>query len=902
MAITGQRQAQVARLLSRIQKGNPAAAKELEALGHKRPKDPDVANALGCLALERGQAQQALDAFERACRLGYSNRFVQQRNRLIAHAMLGHLEPFDALWLELEGRLTAKESRIEVLQSCLRAAQAKSQADLVQRCLSLWRELAPNDIKLWLSEIGVALHRKNNEEALELLKSMPPVPSDDVEALVQAAGYARRVEQLGAALNYFNKAREAGPTNPNQLQFLISLGNDLRQYASALSLLDTLLQYYPDLARSKIYDRLDICQKSNQWSEVERLVPQYLSAVRRGDIRPKGLFRHLSLPGLTDADHLMLANAYLEGQRVTGVRQSIDAFKRTPRIGRRLRIGILSADFRQHPVAQLVVEVFERLNRERFELVGYDLAEDKPSLLRTRILASLDQHVPGRELSDEDLVNRVRSDAIDILVDLQGDTSDTRVWLMRRRLAPVQVGWLGFPGGLGAGLNDYILADQDVIPQSAFADFAEQPVWLPTTYIPNDPERQPQPCPPRISQDLPEDAIVFCCFNGQYKITREIFHAWCRILQQVEGSVLWLRREDAGVIEQYRQVAGDYGIAAERLIFAPRTHTQVEHLTRLQCADIALDTRPYNAHTTTIDALWARVPVITLPGDSFTSRVASSILRVAGLQNLVASSVDDYVAKAVALARDGAQRQSLRNYLDNLRTTSPLYDTQTFVDGLEAAFEAMYARYEAKLPPAPITDLTPYLSSSDRTEIAPTARSVALLLEHAETHLHKDQAHEALALYQAVLEREPEQAVALHGMGLSNALLGRYDEALEWLDKALSARPDDETWKAHRDKVQEKRALNHAEFLNRQLEHAHRFHAKGQWLEAGALYEEILARSPRHPAALHFKGLLEVQQGDAAGLERMRESLRLRPGNEVFLKNYRMAEKLVQSQDDSFTL
>lgn len=920
---TTRRHHHVARLLGKIQKGDHKAVKTLESLGRKFPNDPEITNALGCLALEQGHAQKALDSFDRAHESGYTNP-VQHRNRMIAHAMLGQLHAFDALWATLKGPLETNENRIAVLRSCLRAAQVKAHTNLMQRCLLLWRELKPGDINLALSAIGVALHRKENAEALELLMSLPRVPEHNVDALAQVAGYAQRLGQTHAALFYFHAACEADPKSPDQLRFLIALGNDLGQYTAALSLLKTLLQSHPALATAMLYEQLDIGQQSNQWAEVEELVPQYLSAVRSGTIRPKGLFRHLSLPGLSDADHLMLATAYLDGQPVVQAHLPLETFTRAPRADRRLRIGVLSADFRQHPVAQLVVEVFERLNRQRFELVGYDLAEDKPSLLRTRIIASLDRHVQARELSDATLVNRIRDDAIDILIDLQGDTTNTRVWLLRQRLAPVQVGWLGFPGGLGPGLNDYILADQHVIPASSFGNFAEQPVWLPTTYIPNDAERQPQPCPPRISQDLPEHAVVFCCFNGQYKITREIFHAWCRILQQVDNSVLWLRAENSAVMEHYRKVAHDYSIAAERLIFAPRTQTQVEHLTRLQCADIALDTRPYNAHTTTIDALWARVPVITLPGESFTSRVASSILRVAGLPHLVASSIDDYVAKAVTLANNREQRQALRTYLDNLRQTSPLYDTQAFVNGLEAAFEAMYECYEAQRPPAPITDLSLYLSLSgcsnavpfergnviqaEHAHAVPAApartipeRSTALLLEHAQAHLHKDQAHEALALYSVVLARDPVQADALHGTGLAYALLGHYETALEWLNKALTARPGDTVWQAHRDKAQEKLALDHATFVKRQLEQAHAFHTQGQWPEASALYDEILARSPRHPAALHFKGLLEVQQGDARGLERMRESLRLRPGNEAFLKNYRKAETLVQSYNDSST-
>lgn len=890
----------IAQLLGQIQKGHQPAAAQLQRLGQQHPKNPEVANALGCLALERGEGQQALDAFDRAQRLGYPHRFEQQRNRLIAHALLGDLDGFATHWAPLQDKLPPGERRIELLRSCVRAAQVKRQEAMVQHCLDLWRAEAPEDPKLALTAINVALHRKDAERALALLQAIPPIASSDTESLMLAAQLAYRLKHPAAG-HYFDKACATAPTHANQLQSLIALGTNLKRFKETIQLLDSLLLHHPQLASSKLYDRLNVYQQANRWEDVERLVPHYLQAVQRGEIHPTGLFRHLSLPGLSDADHLLLANAFLQGKPLAQPPLARDALVRAPRAGRVLRIGILSADFRNHPVAQLVVEVFERIDRQRFALIGYDLAEEESSLLRTRTLASLDQHIAARDLKDDELVARIRDDAIDVLVDLQGDTAHTRVWLMRQRLAPVQVGWLGFPGGLGQGVNDYILADQDVIPPAAFAHFAEQPVWLPTTYIPNDPQRQPQPCPPRISQDLPETAVVFCCFNGQYKITREIFHAWCRILQQVEDSVLWLRREDADVIEQYRAVAADYGIAPERLIFAPRTQTQVEHLTRLQCADIALDTRPYNAHTTTIDALWARVPVITLPGQSFTSRVAASILRVAGLQDYVAESVDDYVAKAVALARDAQRRQTLRRYLDTLHETSPLYDNQVFVDGLQAAFEAMYARYEAGQPPAPITDLSPWLNRQARPQAAPAERSLALLLEHAETHLHKDQAREALALYEEVLRRDPQQAMALHGMGLSYALLGRYDTALQWLDQALALQPDNKSWQAHHEKVAQKLARNHAEFLNRQLEQAHQLHSQGQWLEAAALYDAILAQSPRHPAALHFKGLLEVQQGDASGLERMRASLRLRPGNEAFLKNYRMAEKLLQAEGDSFT-
>lgn len=913
-------QTEVTRLLTQMQHGHHSAGTAIERLGKKFPEDPYVLNALGCLNLERGRAHMALDYFEKSALRGYTKRDEQRRNIFLSLAMKGELDRFCDLWSELSEKIqttshdTEKklQHEISLLKSALKAARATANVNIVKKCLTLWKEREPNSSALTLAYVTTLLTNGDKDTAIDALKKIPPIDRDNVPELLQAAELCYKL-RLSASLKYFSKACEVlqlshysnDIPSANLFQRAITIGTNLSQFEKAASLMEILLSLHPELSESKLYDRLNIHQQANHWENVEQLVPEYLNAVRTDRIKPKGLFRHLSLPGLTDADHLELANAYQKTLKTPVELETSYNPNRQPRTGRQLRIGFLSADFRQHPVAQLVVEVFERINRSKFSVIGYDLADEQPSLLRTRILEALDEVVHARTLSDEELTETILKDEIDILVDLQGDTSDTRVWLMRQRLAPIHVGWLGFPGTLGSGVNDYIIADKHVIPKDSFLNFAEAPVWLPTTYIPNDPERQPLQTPPRVTQDLPDNAIVFCCFNGQYKITKEIFHAWCRILQQVDGSVLWLRKETDAVVQYFCDVASTFGINPDRLIFAPRTQTQIDHLTRLQCADIALDTRPYNAHTTTIDALWAKVPTITLPGDTFASRVAASILHAADLEQFIAIDIDDYVDKAIRLAKDEEKRKTLRIYLSNLRETSPLYNSNIFVSGLEAAFEAMYAQYEQGLAPQPILklkhasdiQLCEMLKHSNIKQLS--QMSTSLLLEKAQTLLNKEELQQAQSLYEEVINRTPDQFEACMGLGLVYSVAGHYERALGWFEKAQSLDQKHQHVIDNIKKVKEKISSNNAENIKFFLFNGQKFHQNGDLDTAMSHYQKVLELSPKHPTALHYTGLIEVQLGNCSGLEYIKESLKIQPNNEIFLANYTVAKKRCQQSSES---
>jgi len=288
----------------------------------------------------------------------------------------------------------------------------------------------------------------------------------------------------------------------------------------------------------------------------------------------------------------------------------------------------------------------------------------------------------------------------DIAVDLMGLTGHSRSGILAFRPAPVQVNYLGFPATMAAEHMDYILADSTVLPETERHYYREQAVYLPDTYMPSDSKRPiAAPLPSRAETGLPEAGFVFCSFNNAYKFSPEMFSVWMRILKAVEGSVLWLA--DPGAVSRRNLVreAEARDVSSARLVFAPQTASNADHLARLTCADLFLDTLPCNAHTTAMDALWAGVPVLTCPGSTFAGRVAASLLKAVGLSELIAPTLDAYEKQAVALAMNPSALAALKKTLAGNRVTKPLFDTARFARHLEAAYAAMHRRVQAGLPP-----------------------------------------------------------------------------------------------------------------------------------------------------------------------------------------------------------
>ena len=348
----------------------------------------------------------------------------------------------------------------------------------------------------------------------------------------------------------------------------------------------------------------------------------------------------------------------------------------------RLRIGYLSGDFRMHAVSFLTAEVFELHNRDRVQVYGLDYSNDDGSDLRKRVLRSFDVHVPLHTLSDAQAAQEIARHEIDVLVDLTGLTQGSRFGILPLRPAPVQVSWLGYMGSSGLPGVDHVLADRFVLPEALQAHFTEKPLYLPQTYQVNDRSRPIGTVPTRASQGLPEGAVVLCSFNNNYKITPEVFAVWMRILRRAPHAVLWLLEDNPCASANLRNHARAAGVAPERLHFAGRV-LPPQYLARYRCADLFLDTSPYNAGTTASDALWAGLPVLTCPGRSMVSRMAGSLVRAAGLPELAVENWQAYEDMAVELARNAGQRQQLKARLLAQRETCALFDTPTFVRDLE---------------------------------------------------------------------------------------------------------------------------------------------------------------------------------------------------------------------------
>jgi predicted O-linked N-acetylglucosamine transferase (SPINDLY family) len=360
----------------------------------------------------------------------------------------------------------------------------------------------------------------------------------------------------------------------------------------------------------------------------------------------------------------------------------------------KIKIAYLSADFGAHATALLAAGLFEHHDRSRFEVtaLAWD-CDDSP--MRRRLEPAFDRFVDIGAMPDAAVAQLIRERAIDIAVDLKGFTRGHRCRILAGRPAPIRVGYLGYPGTMGAAWIDYLIADRFVAPPEAAQCYSEKLVYLPDCYQVNDDKRAAAgERPERGAVGLPEQGFVFACFNNTYKITPDLFAIWMRLLEQAPGSVLWLlrppdSREGSVAVANLRRHAEALGVSGGRLVFAANVPF-AEHVSRLQCADLVLDTLPYNAHTTASDALWAGVPIVTCPGRSFQARVAGSLLQAMSLPALIAASLGYYEAIALKLATDMDALAEMRSKVLHNRTTSALFNTGRFTRNLEAAYEAMW--------------------------------------------------------------------------------------------------------------------------------------------------------------------------------------------------------------------
>lgn len=654
------------------------------------PEQFDTLRLLGHLELRRGRADAAAKLFTRALRVNPRSPEVLA-NRGTARLELGAADQAGddfARALELQPDNPGVLSNLGT--ALARLGRAEDALAAYQRALAL----APTFVQARYNHGNVLLDLGRYETALADFDAAIASSPDYAEAHHNRGICLRALRRVDQALESFDRALALRPVYPEALNSKAVLLREERRYGDAAVLFAQLVRAAPRFPYTlgAILDaKLYLCD----WSSLVH----DLQAVRTGLRERKRVTEpFVLLAVMDDPDQQLQAARLFVANDIRPAREKL--WRGQPYRHERIRIGYVSGDFGEHPVASLLVEMIEKHDRERFEVVAISLHQRPECQLRSRLIRAFDDFVDVAGRSSADIARTIRDREIDIAVDLMGHTIGNRMGAFAHRPAPVQINYLGYSGTSGADFMDYIIADRTVIPEAESAHYSERIVRLSDQFFANSARPVAAGTPSRTGQGLPEQVFVFCFLSSHYKILPETFALWMRLLRRIDGSVLWLGSFNAEARDNLGKEAGRAGVDPQRLVFAKRVERMEDHLARYRCADLLVDTFPYNAHTTTSDALLAGLPVITCLGRSFASRIAASLLEAAGLPDLVTRSFEEYEALAVRLATEPGLLAACRDRLKRNHATHPLFDSTRFTRALEQAYVRMWERSERGESPA----------------------------------------------------------------------------------------------------------------------------------------------------------------------------------------------------------
>lgn len=654
------------------------------------PGDPATHSNRGNALRDLQRYDEALASYDRAIALepdavetiGNRGLVLQQLGRyseaLLSFERAVELQPDSADYLDYLGIAQHQLGRFD-------AAVASYDRGLL---------LQPRSVDL-LSHRGIALHQmRRYDEALASFDSALGIQPDSVVVLINRGPALLELGRLPEALASYDRAIALRPDIAEAHYNRGNILDELRRYADALPSYDRALALRPDYHwafGSWLMDKLRICDWNRLSAAFEKL-SEGIDAGKKIAYPFPITATPLTLPQQRRCAETYIREMYPARTMVTyGSPKSPDA---------RIRLGYFSADFREHPVAHLAAELFERHDRNKFEVIAFSFGPPVQDAMRARLEGAFDQFIDVRSKTDREIAQLAQAQRIDIAVDLMGITSSSRTGIFAERAAPVQVSYLGYPGTMGAEYIDYLIADPTIIPVEHRQHYREKVAYLPHTFQVNDSTRRiSDTAPGRAELGLPGQGFVFCNFNNAYKLTPDDFDIWMRLLQKVPGSVLWLAGTNPTAESNLRQEATARGVAPERLVFKKFTALLADHLAQIRHADLFLDSRYFNAHTTGSDALWAGVPLLTRPGETYASRVGASLLTAIGLPELITPSLQAYEALALTLATDAPRLAALRQRLADNRLTQPLFNTALFTRHIEAAYTAMCQRQRAGLNP-----------------------------------------------------------------------------------------------------------------------------------------------------------------------------------------------------------
>jgi predicted O-linked N-acetylglucosamine transferase (SPINDLY family) len=581
---------------------------------------------------------------------------------------------------------------------------------LAQQLYKIWISFNREHPQLYVAHFncsGLESQLGDNAAAEESLRAAIAVNPDFTAAYINLGGILERRGELDQAVEQWRTAAS---------RLVPITGSSVAHVVTALKQIVRVLSDHQqnDIAETALRQCLEIDPR--QRDVVEQFVALRLAQCKWPIVAPwEGVSRKALMTGIhplsvavyTDDPLLHLASGYNYCRVAVNEKPaSTTADRRHAPVEpdqRRLRVGYVSSDLRDHAIGYLMVELFELHDRSKVEVFAYYCGRPAIGALNTRIKAAVEHWCDISQMGDDEAAQKIAADGIDILVDVNGHTRDARTAVFARRPAPIQVNWLGYPGSMGSPYHHYLIADDWIVPPEAEAFYSEKVLRL-ACYQPNDRKRVIAPeAPMRESAGLPDQAMVFCCFNGTHKISRFTFERWLEILRRTPDGVLWLLESANETQARLGDFAEARGVARDRLVYAPKI-LNAAHLARYPLADLFLDTVPYGAHTTASDALWMGVPVLTLSGRSFASRVCGSLVRSAGLPEMVCERPEDYVELAVALGADRPRLLDLRARLEASRSSCDLFATERLAARLEDLYREMADDYRAGRLPRPDLD------------------------------------------------------------------------------------------------------------------------------------------------------------------------------------------------------
>ena len=660
-----------------------SAERIAESILHINSKDKIALQVLGLTLAMRGRFLESVGPLSRAVLL--DNKNPEAFSNLARAQYSAGLFQDAIVTFEKLKKLSPNSPQILVDKG---TAHAKlRQHDLALACYEKAIQLRHDYFLAWsnrgnvFSELGFSL------KAIESYETALKLNPDYAETWTN---YGNAFYDLGLYEDACLAHEKALSLHPDYAEALSNLGNallELKRGEDALSSYQKaydILPEHPFLLGQLIDAYGNICD----WKSREQLVPIALDAISNNK-SASSPFILLQTKASLEVQKAA-AKIYIN-ERLPRIEVNVSKFRRRV-IGDKIRIGYFSSDFKEHPVGMLIENLLRLHDRSCFEVFGFFLNKKTGDATEKQLTQLFDKCFDLFAINDSDAHQVVLESELDIAIDLNGHTAGARTGLFARLLAPIQICYLGYAGTTGANFYQYLIADKIVIPPEHQPFYSEKIAYLPNSFFPADTLVARDDfgiLPTRSLQGLPDSGIIFACFNNAYKITPEIFDVWMNLLKAVPGSILWLSKANDSAIQNLKNEALARGIESSRLVFATREPTRAGHLSRLRLADLFLDTLFFNAHTTAADALWAGVPVLTLLGNTFASRVAASLLNALGMCELITYSLEEYYRMALEIAIHPEIASSFREKLEKNRLACPLFNTCQYVIDLESLYKSM---------------------------------------------------------------------------------------------------------------------------------------------------------------------------------------------------------------------